>query len=44
MDQFDLKFASYRFFGTHCFYLGLIYAHRKNRADTSARAFDSVDP
>ena len=29
MDQFDLKFASYRFFATHCFFLGLIYAHRR---------------
>jgi O-antigen ligase len=36
MDQFDLKFASYRFFGTHCFFLGLIYAHRRGAVATGA--------
>lgn len=35
MDQFDLKFASYRFFGTHCFFLGLIYAHRFEPVETA---------
>jgi O-antigen ligase len=33
IDQFDLKFASYRFFGTHCFFLGLIYAHRREAGE-----------
>ncbi len=37
MDQFDLKFASYRFFGTHCFFLGLMYAERRHEAGTAAR-------
>ncbi len=36
MDQFDLKFASYRFFGTHCFFLGLIYAHRCGPGESAA--------
>lgn len=44
MDQFDLKFASYRFFGTHCFFLGLIYSHRRTRADVDARVQNAVAP
>ena len=44
MDQFDLKFASYRFFGTHCFFLGLIYAHRERRAAERVPAADPVAP
>lgn len=44
MDQFDLKFASYRFFGSHCFFLGLIYAHRRIPAVRTARARDDVRP
>ena len=42
MDQFDLKFASYRFFGSHCFFLGLIYAHRQRRAAEGVSAADPV--
>lgn len=36
MGQFDLKFASYRFFGSHCFFLGLVYAHRSRGSDKAA--------
>lgn len=43
MDQFDLKFASYRFFGSHCFFLGLIYAHRQRRAAEVAPADKPVE-
>ena len=44
MDQFDLKFASYRFFGTHCFFLGLIYAHRRQSGDVAVEDHRNVHP
>lgn len=44
MDQFDLKFASYRFFGTHCFFLGLIYAYRREPAGVAARDQNDIVP
>ncbi len=44
MAQFDLKFASYRFFGTHCFLLGLIYAHRRPLAQTPSDNADGAAP
>ncbi len=44
MDQFDLKFASYRFFGTHCFFLGLIYAHRQRRPEAETQVREPVEP
>ena len=44
MDQFDLKFASYRFFGSHCFFLGLIYAHRQRRAAEPTPVPNPVKP